>query len=149
MQWEGQGFSRLLTTSRNPSGRLQLGGISLGLLLLDLVFQDGDLGPARDGMGSKPSARADAVLGYAQTVAPEGMALGEGAAKNGVFGNPLSFTLHHAALGHFYELISLNYPNQLRIILVMDYSMICAGNHALDLATSPIPYRSGPKDRHS
>ena len=137
-QWEGQAFSSLLTTWRNPSGRLQLGGISLGLLLLDLVFQDGHLGPARYGMGGDPSAKADAVLGDTKTVAPDDVALGQGATENGVLGDAGSFTLHHAALCHAYDLFSLNQTNQSITILVINSSMICAGDHTPDSATSPI-----------
>ena len=126
---------------RDSPGRLQLGGIPLGLLLFDLVLQDGHLGPARYGMGGDPSAEADALLGYTKSVAPERVTLGEGASENSVLGNSLSFTFHHAALCHAYDLFSLNHANQLRIILVINNSMICAGDQPdLRASVSNVPY---------
>ena len=107
-------------------------------VLLDLVLQDGHLGPARDGMGGDPSAKADAVLGHTKSVAPERVTLGKGTAENSVLGNALSFTLYHAALCHAYDLFSLNHANRLRIILVINSSMIRAIDHALETAPSPV-----------
>ena len=100
-------------------------------MLLDFVLQDGNLGPTGNGMGSDPPAEADALFWDTKPMAPEGMALSEGASENGILGNAFPFTLHHATSGHFYVLVSLNYANQSRIILVMNNSRICAAGQAL------------------
>ena len=147
---KGKSRSRNWDQLRDSPGRLQLGGIPLGLLLFDLVLQDGHLGPARDGMGGDPPAEADALLGYTKSVAPERVTLGEGASENSVLGNTLSFTLHHAALCHAYDLFSLNHANRLRIILVINSSMICAVVMPWSLRPHrflpfPLPYLPGPK----
>ena len=74
------------------------------LLLPDLVFQNGHLGPARHSVGSDSPAESDPFLGNTESMAPEGMALGERTAQHGVFGNPGSLPLDPAAFRHVYEL---------------------------------------------
>lgn len=91
-----------------PPWFLKSGGIPLGLLLLDFVFEDGHLRPTREGMGGHTPTEAYSLLGYAKAMAPEGVTLGEGAPENRVFRYSVPCAFHSAAFRHFYDLFSFN-----------------------------------------
>ena len=80
--------------------------------LRGLEPKDGLLSPARHGVGSDPAAVANAVLGYAKPVAPQGMALGEGTSKAGVFRNPCLLALDKPPFGHGEGPLSISAINQ-------------------------------------
>ena len=122
---------------RLPPGSLKLGGIPLGLLLLDFVFQDGHLSPARDRMGGHAPAEAYSLLGYAKAVAPEGVTLGEGAPENRVFRYSVPCAFHSAAFRHFYDLFSINHTKESRTILVTNNSTFPARGHGPESSKSP------------
>lgn len=73
---------------------------SLSPTLAELVFQDRQLCPALHRVGRDASAKADAIFRYAESVAPEGVTLGERASEDPVLWYSRALPSHHSSFRH-------------------------------------------------